>query len=340
MRARLTGRGVVLLLVLAIILGAAAAAGCGGNDNASTSSSQTATTTVASGQSADQIVKDSEAKMATVNSAAFTADFALQIQGDTSKMTDPTAKALLSQGVTFNAQGKSAKKPAAADLTMTLGIAGQNLEFGMKAVGKKAWLQYQGAWYAVDAKNAKALDKQAQSGASPTDQLKSLGIDPSTWGATYELVGTESMDGVQVYHVKATADPQKLAESLSKAAENPKLNQELGGASSGLGQLGQGLTQDKQQTEKLAKSLKSATVDYWIGVDDQYLYKAQFDAAMDTSGQQDMQGVDGMTMKGTVSMSDFDQAFEVSKPTGAKSFKEFMNQLFGGMLGGSGSMSF
>ncbi len=109
-------------------------------------------------------------------------------------------------------------------MTMSLGIAGQNLEFGMKSQGKKSWLEYQGAWYALDAKNAKTLDKQAQTGAAPTEQLKSMGVDPSTWGATYQLVGTEDLNGVQVYHIKATADAQKLADSLTKAAEDPSLS--------------------------------------------------------------------------------------------------------------------
>ena len=99
--------------------------------------------------------------MATVKSASFAADFGLQVQGDTAKMTDPTAKALLSQGVTFHAEGASANDPTAVDMTMSLGIAGQNLEFGMKSEGKKSWLEYQGTWYALDAKNAKSLDKQA-----------------------------------------------------------------------------------------------------------------------------------------------------------------------------------
>jgi hypothetical protein len=331
MRARLSGRGAALLLVLAVVL--AVVAGCGGTSSAGTSRTAVAT---ASGPSADQIVKSSQAKMATVNSAAFTADFTLQLKGDTGKMTDPTAKALLSQGVSFSAEGKSARKPAATDMTVSLAFAGQNLAFGVRSVGKKAWLQYQGAWYTVDAKSARALDKQAESGATPTDQLKSLGIDPSTWGANYRLVGTESLGGVQVYHVTATADPQQLARSLARAAESPKLRQELGGAGS---QFGLGSTQSTQQTEKLAKSLKSAAVDYWIGVADDYLYKAQFVAGMDTSGLQGMQGVGGMTLKGVVTMGDFGRAFSVTRPAGAKPFQEFMNQLFGGMLGGSAGLS-
>ena len=52
------------------------------------------------------------------------------------------------------------------------------------------------------------------------------------------------------------------------------------------------------------------------------------------SAQKDNQGISGLTLKGTMAQSDFDQAFEVAKPAGAKPFKEFMNQLFGGMLGG------
>ena len=335
MRAMNPRRGAFLLLVLALVL--VAAAGCGGSDKATSGASAAATT--ASGADAAQIVKDSEAKMATVNSASFTADFGLQVQGDTAKMTDPTAKALLSQGITLHAEGASANDPTAVDMTMSLGIAGQNLEFGMKSQGKKSWIEYQGTWYALDAKNAKSLDKQAKTGAAPTEQLKSMGIDPSNWGTTYQMVGTEDLGGVQVYHVKAAADPQKLAESLTKAAEDPSLGSKLGGSSSELGQLSQGLTQNKAQAEQLSKSLKDATVEYWIGVDDQYMYKAQFGASMDTSGQKDMQGVTGMTVKGDVTMADFDQPVDVTAPAGAKSFKEFMNQLFGGMLGGSSGMT-
>jgi hypothetical protein len=330
MRAMKSGRWAILVLVLALAL---VAAGCGGSgDDAATADS--AATTAASGQSADQIVKDSEAKMATVNSASFSADFALKVQGDTAKMTDPTAQALLGQGVTFHAEGASANDPTAVDMTMSLGIAGQNLEFGMMSEGTKSWIEYQGTWYALDAENSKALDKQAQTGAAPTEQLKSMGIDPASWGTEYELVETTELDGVEVYHVKAVADPQKLADSLTKAAEDPSLGEKLGGSGSELEQLSQGLTQNKEQAEELGKSLKDATVDYWIGVDDQLMYKAQFSAAMDTSGQEDMEGVTGMTVNGAVTMSGFDEPVEITPPADAQSFKKFMNELFGGMMGG------
>jgi hypothetical protein len=334
MRALISRRGAVLLLVLALLV---VAVGCGGDETSTTDSSQAA---VADGVSADQIVKDSEAKMATVNSASFVADLGLEVQGDTEKMTDPTAQALLADGVTFHAEGASGSDPTAVNMTMSLAIAGQNLDFGMMTEGEQSWIEYQGAWYALDTKNAKQLDEQAQTGGTPTEQLKSMGIDPSGWGTEYELAGTETLDGVEVYHIKAVADPQKLADSLMKAAEDPKLQQQLGD-SGDLSQLGQGLTQDKEQTEELAKSLKEATVEYWIGVEEPYMYKAQFGASMDTSGQKDMEGVTGMTVRGTVSMSAFDEPVEVEAPKNAKSFDAFMNELFGGMMMGAGEdMSF
>ena len=320
-------------LVLALALLVAAMAGCG---SGSSSAESSAAATLPSGMTADQIVKESEARMATVTSASFTVDVGLQLKGETEKMTDPTAKALLSQGVTLHAEGSSANKPTAVDMTLSLGIAGQNLAFGMMSKGPKSWIEYQGTWYALDGKNARSLDKQAATGAAPTEQLKSLGVDPSTWGTDYQYAGTEQMNGVEVYHITAVADAQKLADSLTRAAEDPSLQDKLGESGGQLGQLGQGLTQNKQQAEALGKSLKEASVDYWIGVEDQLMYKAQFGAAMDMTGQKDMAGVEGVSLTGTVAMSRFDEPVEVTPPKDAQSFDEFMTQLFGGMLGGSG----
>jgi Na+-transporting methylmalonyl-CoA/oxaloacetate decarboxylase gamma subunit len=330
MHRRFPTRRAALLLVLALLV--VAVAGCGSDSSSDVSS---AAPTAASDVSADQIVKESEAKMAAVTSASFTADFGLEVQGDAEKMTDPTAKALLSQGVTLHAEGQSANDPTAVDMTMSLGIAGQNLEFGMMSKGSKSWIEYQGTWYALDSENAKSLDEQAATGAAPTEQLKSLGIDPSTWGTEYQLAGTQDLNGVEVYHVTAVADAQKLADSLAKAAEDPSLQDKLGGSGSQLGELSQGLTQDTQQAEELSKSLKGATVDYWIGVEDQLMYKAQFGASMDMTNQKDMEGVDGMSMQGTVTMSGFDEPVKVTPPQDAQSFEKFMTQLFGGMMGGS-----
>jgi len=320
-------------LVLVLVLTLLAAAGCGG-DKASSSSSPAATAAV--GVSADQVVKDSEAKMAQLTSASFIADMILDVQGDPNKMTDPTQKAMLSQGLSLHVEGKSGTDPMAADVKMSVGIAGQTLDFGMMAQGDKAWVEYQGKWYAVDQKNSKSLSDQAKTGAAPTEQLKSLGLDPTAWGTSYEMAGIEDMAGTQVYHVKATADPAKLAEDLTKAMNDPSLLKKLGDPSAAK-QLEQGLAQNKKQLEELKKSLKAVAVDYWIGVDDMLMRKAEFSAGLATKGQKGMEGVEGITMKMSMTMADFDQPVSVTPPAKALPVDKLMNEVFGGLLGGSGS---
>jgi len=333
MRGRYLTPLVVLVLIVTLAL-AVAVAGCGGDSSGNAAPEETATTAAVS---ADQIVKDSEAKMAAVESASFVADMGLTIQGDASQMSDPTAQAMLADGVTLHAEGASSNQPTAVDMKMNVSLGGQNLAFGMMSQGDESWIEYQGTWYALDKKNAKTLDEQAQTGAAPTEQLKSLGIDPTTWGTSYELVDTTELNGVKVYHVKASADPQKLANSLMKAVEDPTLMKKLGGGSGDLAQIEQALKENKKQAKELGKSLMNVSVDYWIGVDDMLMYKAQFSAALDTKGQKDMEGVEGMGLKATVSMSKFNEPVSVTPPKKAKSFDELMQQMFGAMMGsGSG----
>jgi hypothetical protein len=329
MRRRTVSTWLVLIVALALL----AAAGCGG-DKSSSSSAPAAT--VAAGVSADQVVKDSEAKMAQLSSASFTADMGLEVQGDPAKMTDPTQQAMLSQGISLHVEGASATDPMASDMKMNVSIAGQTLDFGMMAQGDEAWVEYQDKWYAVDQKNSKSLSDQAKTGAAPTEQLKSLGLDPSAWGTSYEMVGVEDMASTQVYHVKATADPAKLAEDLTKAMNDPSLLDKLGDPGTAK-QLEQGLAQNKKQVEALKKSLTDVAVDYWIGVDDMLMRKAEFAAGLAPKGQQGMEGIDGMSVKMSMTMADFDQPVTVTPPAKALPFDKLMNEMFGGMLGGGGS---
>jgi len=327
----------VLLLVL--VLAAAAVAGCG--SSASSGSSPAAAATAASSMSADQIVAQSEAKMKDVKSASFTGDMSLKVSGDPNKMSDPTTKAMLSQGISLHMEGKSQNQPVAADMKISLGLAGQTIDLGLLSQGTKSWVQYQGKWYAMDAKSAKSLSTQAQTGAAPTEQLKSLGLNPSDWGTSYTLVGTENLGTTKVYHVKATADPQKLADALMKAAADPSLAKKLGGSGQ-LKQLEQTLGQNKKQAEQLKKSLENVSVDYWIGVNDMLIHKASFSAALNTKGQKGMTGVDGMTMGMELTMSDFDQPVTVTAPANALPLKSLLDQMFGGLMssGAASSLSF
>lgn len=320
----------ILLVLLLPVL-----AGCGDNGTAESSSA------AASDAEAAQIVKDSQAKMATVDSASFACDISLLVEGDTSQMNDPTAKALLSQGIKLHLEGAAAKDPTAVDMSASLAVSGQTIDVDLKSSGPKAWVGYQGGWYALDADAAKSLNEQAQkSGAAPADKLKNLGIDPESWDTTYQLVGTEDLGGVEVHHVRAVADPHKLAEALAKAAEESAEKAGESESSGGpLGDLGEGLTQDKEQIRQLRESIKSASVDYWIGVDDQYLRKMEFAGALDATKLEGTKGITGFTLKGVVTADDFDAPVKVVAPKKAHPIDQLMDKMLGSMMGvGEGSL--
>jgi len=321
------------VLFLALVLVLAAVAGCGGSSSSDGSSKSTAAT---ADLTADQIVQQSAEKMKGVTSATMTANVALQVQGDTSKMTDPTQKAMLSQGLSLRMDGQSQTDPVAADMKVSVGLAGQTIDVGVIADGDKAWIEYQGKYYAVDQKSSKSVTDAAGSGLSPTDQLKKQGLNIDKWGVTYELVGTEDMSGTQAYHVKATVDTQAMAADLMQQMSNPDLGTQLGDPATAK-QLQETLAQNKAQIDELSKSVKDATADYWYAVDTLYLTKASWSVALDTKGQKDMQGIDGMTLKADLAMSGFNEPVTVSPPAKALPFDKLMNQMFGGMMGGSAS---
>lgn len=304
-----------------------AVAGCG-DDGASTSGSPSATA-VTTSLSAQEIVRQSNARMAKVTSAAFTADMALKTEGDTTQMSDPTAQAFLGEGITVHAEGKTSSDPVAMDVGIGLTMADQTLDLALKGVGKKIWVGYQDQWYAVDQKQAASLRTQAKLGAAPTEQMKNFGLDPKDWETSFKLVGTETVNGTAVYHIQATADPQKLAAALMKAANDPDLTSKLGDDET-VRQLRKALKQNRDDAVALQKSLKSVAADYWIGVDDMLMHKVRFAAAVDTSGQKDMEGLKGLSVEMTMTMSEFDEPVTVEPPANAKSFDKLMEQMFGG----------
>ena len=317
----------VLALALALAL-AVAACGSGGSDKA------TAEPAPSPSVSAEELVQQSLEATSKEKSASFTANVALKMEGDTSKM-DATTQAMLGQGLSVHVAGKSSESPTALDMTMSLGIAGQTLEFAMMAQGDKAWVQYQGKWYVIDQKTIKGLSGQASPSAAPTDQLKSLGLDAADLGATFDYVGAEDLGGAQVYHVKAAVDPEKMAASLLKALKDPAIAEQLGQNSTGK-ELEKQLQSNEKQLQQLQKSLKSATADFWIGADDMLMRKATAAAALDMTGQtgSDLQGVGAVNLTAAVTLADFGEPVTVTPPADALPFDQLMNSLFGGMFGG------
>jgi hypothetical protein len=318
-------------LLLAVALAVVFAAGCGGDGGTSTSAGDGNASPAAAGDlTPQQIVDQSQEAMQAVNSASFTADLKLDLEGDASKMTDATAQQLLSKPITLHAEGSSSTKPQASDMDLTVALMGQNLAMTIVNVGKKAWVQYENAWYAVPQENTKALTS-GDAGALPTDQLKDLGLDPQSWNVDWELAGTETLDGAEVYRLTASPDPKTIATDVMKALNDPDLYKKLGDPNTAQ-QVEALKDQDAKQLKELQKSLESVNVELWIETESMYMRKGSVVIGMNTAGMEGAEGVTAMNVDVAFTMADFDEPVKAEAPPKAQDFDTLMNKLVGGMM--------
>ena len=236
------------------------------------------------------IVDQSLEAMQAVDSAAVTADVKLDLEGDASKMTDPTAQQLLSKPISVHMEGSSSTEPVASDMDVTVALMGQNLAMGVLAEGDKAWVEYENAWYAVPKENTKALTEQ--SSALPTEQLSDLGLDPQSWDVEWTLAGTETVDGAEVYHLTASPDPQQIAADMMKALNDPDLYKKLGDPQTAQ-QVEAMASENAKQLKQLQKALESVDVELWIETESMYLRKGTVLIGDEHRGHGRRRGLDG-----------------------------------------------
>ncbi|HQG54695.1 MAG TPA: hypothetical protein PLT83_04325 [Thermoleophilia bacterium] len=316
--------GILLVVALTVVL----AAGCGG-DEGTTAASPSPTEQL----TPQEIVDQCTAAMNEVTSASFTADFKIDVQGDASKVTDETARQLLAKPITLHAEGASSTDPQAADVDLALSFSGQNLAMTILNEGEKAWVQYQGTWYAVPPEQTKAL-QAGESGGAPEQQLRELGLDPKAWNVEWELAGIETVDDIQVYHLTASPDPKKIAGDLMKTLNDPDFYKKLGDQATAA-QVKALQKENAALLKQVQKALDSLDVELWIETGSKYLRKSTLLVGMDTKAIKGAKGLTAMTLGFSLGMADFGQPVEVTPPAKAKSFDKLMNDLTGGMTPGA-----
>ena len=241
--------------------------------------------------------------MATVNSASFTADFALKVQGDTAKMTDPTAKALLSQGVTVPRRGRERQRPhrrrhddeprhRRPEPRVRHDERGQEVVARVPGHLVRARRQeLQGAGQAGrrpaprPPSSSRAWASTPRAGARSTSSWA-----PRRW--------TTARRGLPRQGRRRPAEARGVADQGGRGPEPPGASSAAPAASSGSSARASRRTSSRPRS--WARASRTPPWTTGSASTTSYMYKAQFAASMDTSGQKDMEGVTGVTMDGTV----------------------------------------
>ena len=154
---------------------------------------------------------------------------------------------------------------------MKVNGAGQNASAGAVSVGDRAFLTQGDTAYRVPAALWKELqDARTQiatfadkGAAAPTPGL--LGINPTAWLTNVKDEGEAQLDGVTTKHVSASVDSAKLVRDIAPLARQ-------GGANVNL---------PAGFDEQIAKIVKNADVDIFVGQEDRILRRLQVSLDLD-----------------------------------------------------------
>lgn len=295
-----------------------------------------------SGQTPEEAVTAAFEGLQTANSLSGTYEVTLTVDTDSAE-ADEMTQALLGQPIQVTGNFASQQDPVLADVSVGLDFMGISFAAGVRAVGEEVWLNVLDQWYAVPAEDLQT-DSQSFDAELIADLQQAMdeeGIDPNTWYTDLTVVGDETLGDVEVSHLSATMDVQKMFTDMFALIQNPAFSEIMGDAAGAASDSGLSMP-DATETEEIQATLEemveSATVDMWIA-EDGSLRKMVIATGLNIPEDAGMSGVSNVGVSVAVMLDAPDATIEVTAPASAKSIDELMTDLesdpmLSGLLGG------
>ena len=281
------------------------------------------------------------------------AEFDLSLSFDVDKSQMPAEQlAYLDQPMQISGQLAFAAEPLALDLALDASLAGQALNVGLKMAEGKAYIGLAGQWYEAPAEMMQMFGgagSQTATSEQMQNMLTDLGIDPAAWMKEVRLVGEESLDGVDVYHLEATPDLTAMINDVFGLMQSGQFAGMMGqtGATGGTDGTGatlpamDGLDEIQQQLPEMFRNLKA---EIWVAKDSLLPLKTTVGAQIVPPAGEDSGGVNAINFSMTVALSDINEPVSVDAPVSAQPWDEFLKALEAnpamlGPLGGLGAGS-
>jgi hypothetical protein len=310
-------RSATAAILLAGVALTAAACGGGGSSSKSTGTSH------GSDSDAAGILSGIRTDVAGQGPQKVSLTFTAKVSGSP---TDPTIGAFLTKPITFTLTGPVDTKDEKSDVTFEIAAGPLKVDGGLRQVGKDAFVQVNGKWYALPAGALSATSSSTGGGTSttsldPSAILKAFG-DPTKLLRNAKVEGSDKVDGIDSDHVSGDVDLAALMQGISSVAGK------TGASSSPISP-----AQITSEVRSLQQYVRSATADLWVGKDDRQIHRfaTTVDGKTDASTQKSS-GIDGFTITMDVSATPTG-APAVSAPSNPAPIAQLESDL-GGVLGG------
>jgi hypothetical protein len=328
-------RSALFLTVVALT-----AAACGGGSSHSTSSTAAAGTTPTGGSStSSSTASGPTAVLGSIKTQTGPqkVNLTMGIKLNGVPASAGAAGALLQGPITITANGAGDSASKTADVTFTIAAGALNLNARIITNGTKSWIEYQNNWYTLDSSALSGLPG-ASTGATPTTTTPPIDVtkvqqafsNPSRFLKNAQVVGTESVSGIDSTHLTGQVDVAGLFATLAQ------LGASSAAQSSGLSGLTGGTS-----LQQIGKAFKTATVDIWVGNSDHAVHRIAAHIVLDASGLPQSSSTSGfkgadLTVDGTILPT---SPVSITPPANAKPSSALGQALLGSLapaLGGGG----
>jgi hypothetical protein len=243
-----------------------------------------------------------------------------------SELTEPITIAL---GGPF--QSASDGKLPQSDFTVTASAQGHDDKLSIISTGSAGYITINGDSYQLPAATYDKLksglssvsgSSSGSSSSSSSSMLGKLGIDPLDWLTDPQVVGLESVGGVNTDHISAKVNVAGLLKDLSKLAGSAS---SLG--ISGASTLSGGLSASEQSS--IAAHVVSPSFDVWTGASDQTLRKLAVALTVPVTGtlHTELGGLTSLRITVDLQYTDLNQPQTITAPTKLLPYSQFQTAL-------------
>jgi len=304
-------------LLLSAVLAALALAACGSSSTGSGSSGN-----------AQSLLKQTFSSGHPVKSGVLTISLSLTPSGSS------TLNGPLGFSISGPFQSRGTGKLPASNFTVAISALGRRGELGIISTGTAGYVTLQGTAYQLPAADFQRLES-GFAGVGGSNQsgggLAALGINPLHWLTNPTVVGSDTVGGADTSHIRAgvnvTALVQDLNTFLAKAA-----------SSAGSSKIPTSIPQATQQ--KIASTIKNATVDIWTGKSDKVLRKVSLNLKVPVTGRVSTLagGMTSAAIGFSLQYANVNQPQTISAPTNVHPYSEFATKLRTLLAGVQGSL--
>jgi len=314
-------RKVFVVAVAMLVALASVVVGCGNTAEISTGGSAGGGAQLSDPADVFTSVRDG---VQNLKSFAYVVDVEVTGVPDPAVTTDPTAQ--LGQDLKVHSEGAVSKDGMAAQMKVDLSVAGQTINAEIKTNESGAYVGLSGQWYQVPPDQIEQFKQFAT--MSPADITSKLGIDLDELSSERTLVGTETIDGAQCYHVTGKPDPAQVAQGIVDALASPDLqNQAAEDAAASL-------SIDPADAQTLKDVIKEITIDYWVDVQTGFVRKGVVSIKMEKAPGDTETGLQSADITITFAASKFNEPVTVEAPPSPLPFDQIGEALSGGGAGG------